>query len=203
MYVSALNKYSTILTSTQGKNDIAYNIMHQTCQAVMTAANAVTAKFSQIDGRIFAIKNLVILKNIILTYEISGSRRNAAIDFSPMWNSFADLRSRGGLFDVRAYYDLLTTQHLLPRVVQNLEDARAELDGLMRATITQFREECADLLFNKKSLGPVKDEWKIKASLQAKLEVMFSYEKQLRDNLWAAVEETLAERRQGNGTKVI
>lgn len=168
----------------------------------MSASVQVASKFTPIDGKIFAIKNLVLLKNIVLTYEISGSRKNAAIDFSPMWNSFADLRSRGGLFDVRAYYDLVTTQHLLPRVVENLEDARAELDGLMRATITQFREQCADMLFNRKSLGPVKDEWKVRASLQAKLDVMFSHEKQLRENLWAAVEETISERKQGNGNRV-
>jgi hypothetical protein len=156
-----------------------------------------------IDAQIFAIKNLVLLKNLVLTYEISGSRRAAAIDFSPLLNSFSDLRSRGGLFDVRAYYDLLTTQSLLPRVVENLDDARAELDGLMRETITLFREACADALMPKSGTAkdPTRTESVVRTSLQTKLDVMFRGEQMLSDNLWAAVEETLELRRAGRTSR--
>lgn len=169
--------------------------MHQTCQAIMRAADQVTASHTQIDGSIFSIKNLVLLKNVVLAYEISGSRRAASINFDQMWATFEALRSRGELFNVQAYYKLLWSGQLLPQVVENVEDARLELDGLMRTTITRFREECADKLVNKKARGPVKDAWKVEAGLKEKLKVMFSEEKELRDNLWAAVEETLASKR--------
>ncbi|KAI9743364.1 MAG: Golgi transport complex subunit 3 [Claussenomyces sp. TS43310] len=179
----------------EAANEIAYNIMHQTCQAIMRAAQQVTAIHSQVDGSIFAIKNLVLLKNVILAYEISGSHRAASISFDQMWATFEALRNRGELFNVQAYYKLLWSGQLLPQVVENVEDARLELDGLMRTTITRFREDCADKLVNKKSRGPVKDAWKIEASLKEKLKVMFSEEREIRDNLWAAVEETLVSKR--------
>lgn len=174
---------------------MAYNILHQTSQAVIRAADQVKTNFSSIDGRIFAIKNLVLMNNFILAYEISGSRKAASIDFSQMWNTFNDLRSRGQLFDVRVYYNLLSQGKLLPQVVENIEDACVELDGILRQTIVQFREEAAGMLWNQSSQSPAKDSWKVKKGLQDKLEVMFAQEEALRTNLWAAVEETIESRK--------
>lgn len=96
---------------------------------------------------------------------------------------------------MRAYYRLITTGELLPEIVKNVVDARAELDGLLRETITKFREECAQML-SKQYGFPLNDKsWAGKKKIKDKLEVMFTTEEELRDNLWAAVEETLAERR--------
>lgn len=173
---------------------MAYEIIHETSTSIMRAAGEI-ARTDKIDSYIFAIKNLVLLKNLILAYEISGSRQAAALDFTRMWTTFTELRSRGGLFDVRAYYRLITTGELLPEIVKNVVDARAELDGLLRETITKFREECAQML-SKQYGFPLNDKsWAGKKKIKDKLEVMFTTEEELRDNLWAAVEETLAERR--------
>jgi hypothetical protein len=77
----------------------------------------------------------------------------------------------------------------------NIHDARTELDGLLRQTITHFREACADRLWTKNGKGPATNAWKVRGQLQSKLEVMFEHEEQLRANLWAAVEETVEERK--------
>ncbi len=174
---------------------MAYAIMHEASSAVMRASNMIATRLSPVDARIFVIKNLVLLKNLVLAYEISGSRRAAALDFTRMWSTFSELRSRGGLFDVRAYYTLLSSGELLPEVVMSVQDARVELDGLLRETITKFREECANMLWNQKSRGPAKDSWKVKQDLQNKIAKMFEHESLLRDNLWAAVEETVEEKK--------
>src|SRR5258706_7737922 len=108
---------------------MAYEIMHGACSAIMRGASAVTAKYTSIDGNIFAIKNLVLLKNLVLAYEISGSRQASALDFSRMWATFSELRNRGGLFDVTAYYALLRSGNLFPLVVMSVQDAMTELDG--------------------------------------------------------------------------
>ena len=174
--------------------EIAYEIIHETSLSIMRASGEVARK-DKIDGYIFAIKNLVLLKNLILAYEISGSRQAAALDFTRMWTTFSELRNRGGLFDVRAYYTLITTGELLPEVVTTVQDARVELDGLLRETITKFREECASLLWKQYGFPLPERAWAGKKKMQEKLEVMFTHERELRENLWAAVEETLAERK--------
>lgn len=182
------------LTDCQGMGEMAYEIIHETSLSIMRASGEVARK-DKIDSYIFAIKNLVLLKNLILAYEISGSRQAAALDFTRMWTTFSELRNRGGLFDVRAYYTLITTGELLPEVVTTVQDARVELDGLLRETITKFREECAGLLWRQYGF-PLPEKSKAgKKKIQDKLEVMFTHERELRENLWAAVEETLAERR--------
>ena len=173
---------------------MAYEIIHETSLSIMRAAGEI-ARTDRIDSYIFAIKNLVLLKNLILAYEISGSRQAAALDFTRMWTTFTELRSRGGLFDVRSYYKLIRAGELMPELVTNVVDARAELDGLLRETITKFREECAGMLWKQYGFPLKAKAEEGKKKIRDKLEVMFTTEEELRDNLWAAVEETLAERR--------
>lgn len=174
--------------------EMAYEIIHETSLAIMRAASEI-ARTDTIDSHIFAIKNLVLLKNLILAYEISGSRQAAALDFTRMWTTFTELRTRGGLFDVRQYYRLITAGELLPEVVNNVLDARVELDGLLRETITKFREECAGMLWRKHGFPLKREAEATKAIIKQKLEVMFTTEKELRDNLWEAVEVTLGSRK--------
>ncbi len=173
---------------------MAYEIIHEISVSIMRAAGEI-ARADRIDSQIFAIKNLVLLKNLILAYEISGSRQAAALDFTRMFQTFTELRTRGGLFDVRAYYRLITAGVLLPQVVNNVLDARVELDGLLRETITKFREECAGTLWRQYGFPLNSKAVEGKRKLKEKLKIMFATEEELRDNLWAAVEVTLSERR--------
>ena len=174
--------------------EMAYEIIHETSLSIMRAAGEI-GRTDKIDSYIFAIKNLVLLKNLILAYEISGSRQAAALDFTRMWTTFTELRTRGGLFDVRQYYRLITAGELLPEVVNNVLDARVELDGLLRETITKFREECAGMLWRKHGFPLKREAEASKQIIKQKLEVMFMTEEELRDNLWEAVEVTLAARK--------
>lgn len=179
----------TSLTSLQRSDEMAYMIIHGTCEAINKAAKQIAARYSSIDSLIFSIKNLVLIKNVVLALEISGSHRASILDFSSIWMTFSDLRSRGGFLDITSYYNMLTQGTLLPRVVESVQDARTELDGLLRQTITKFREECAGKLWNKGRKSPEKDHWVVKEQLLAKLKVMFPEEVQLRESLWQAVEE--------------
>jgi hypothetical protein len=136
----------------------------------------------------------------LLAYEISGSRKAAALDFSRVWNSLASLRERGSLFSLGSYYELLRKGELLPRVVETVEDARVELDGLLREAITRFRTEAAKSV-QKKSEG--------EGFVRSRLELWFPDEtvtagavnagvsREVRDNLWRAVEETVRDEADG------
>jgi hypothetical protein len=190
-------KTNLFLTNLQGSSEIAYEILHQTCQAVTRAADTVIQKFSQMDSRIFAIKNLVLLKNLVLAYEISGSHRASVLDFTDLWATFAELRVRGGLFDIASYYNLLTSGNLLPKVVENVQDARVELDGLLRENITMFREESAKMMLKERSSGK-RGEMSAEKQIKKKLAAAYPQEEQLREGLWEAVQLLVDEKRRGN-----
>lgn len=155
-----------------------------------------TQAYSQIDGRMFAIKNFVLLKNLVLAYEISGSHRASVLDFTDLWATFAELRVRGGLFDIASYYNLLKSGNLLPKVVENVQDARIELDGLLRENITKFREECANMVMKDRA-GGKKGTMTAEEQIKKKLAVVFPQEEQLRDGIWDAVQLLVDEKRRG------
>ncbi len=179
----------------QNSSEIAYEVLHQTCTAIIRGTSILTQTYPQIDGRLFAIKNLVLLKNLVLAYEISGSHRVSALDFTDLWATFAELRVRGALFDIASYYNLLRSGNLLPKVVENVQDARIELDGLLRENITKFREECAGMIL-KNQIGGMRGMMSAEEQIKKKLMAIFPLDEQLRNGLWEAVQMLVDERRQ-------
>lgn len=59
------------------------------------------------------------------------------VDFSSITNTFWELRERGGLFDPRNIMRFLGN-NMMPKVVENMLDAKAELDGRLRTIISDF-----------------------------------------------------------------
>jgi hypothetical protein len=133
---------------------------------------------------LFAIRNLILIKNFVLVYEIAGSRRASVLDFTDFWNTFAELRARGGFFDLTAYYNMVRNGSLLPKVVENVQDARVELDGLLRKSITRFREHCAETLLKAGNDALKKAE--ASSKIREKIRVNFPYEEEVRGHLWDA-----------------
>ena len=57
---------------------------------------------------------------------------------SSLTSTFYELRERGGLFNPRNLMRLMSGGLLVPRVVRNMLDAKAELDGQLRSVINDF-----------------------------------------------------------------
>ena len=71
-----------------------------------------------------------------MAFDIEYITPDVTFDFSGVASTFYELRDRGGLFDPRALWRLVSGgTSLLPRVVANMLDAKAELDGCLRAVI--------------------------------------------------------------------
>jgi hypothetical protein len=191
-----LTEHGLLVNNLQHSSEIAYEILHQTCTAIARGGYMLTQAYSQIDGRIFAIKNFVLLKNLVLAYEISGSHRVSALDFTDLWATFAELRVRGGLFDINSYYNLLRSGNLLPKVVESVQDARIELDGLLRENITKFREEAASMVL-KNQVSGTRGTLTAEEQIKKKLAAIFPQDEQLRENLWDAVQLLVDEKRGG------
>jgi hypothetical protein len=95
---------------------------------------------SEIDAQLFLLKHLLLLKQQIVAFEFLSP--DVTFDFSGVTSTFYELRERGALLDPRNLWRLLSggtnITSLLPRVVANMLDAKAELDAILRRTITDL-----------------------------------------------------------------
>jgi hypothetical protein len=86
---------------------------------------------------LFLIKHLLILKQQIVAFDIEFVSPDIHFEFSSITSTFYELRSRGGLFNP-ANLMRLVGGGLVPTVVHNMLDAKAELDGRLRTVINDF-----------------------------------------------------------------
>ena len=121
--------------------------MHQTTLSLSKAADLIISKATAADGQLFLIKHLLILKQQIVAFDIEFVTPDISFDFSGVTNTFWELRERGGLFDPRNLWRFMGGG-LLPKVVENMLDAKAELDGRLRTVINEFTNNCASQMTN-------------------------------------------------------
>lgn len=94
------------------------------------------------DAQLFLIKHLLLLKQQIVAFDIEYVSPDVYVDFSGITSTFWELRERGGLFNPRNLVRLVG-RGLLPRVVENMLDAKVELDGRLRTVINEFTNSFA------------------------------------------------------------
>ncbi|PYH93280.1 Sec34-domain-containing protein [Aspergillus ellipticus CBS 707.79] len=117
-------------------DDLAHQIVHQTTTSLHHASTLISTK-SPTDSQLFLMSHLLILKQQIVAFDIEYVAPEVSFDFSGMTNTFWELRERGGLFNPRNLMRLVG-HGLLPRVVENMLDAKVELDGRLRTVINDF-----------------------------------------------------------------
>ncbi|KAH2419104.1 hypothetical protein KXV44_008035 [Aspergillus fumigatus] len=122
-------------------DDLAHQIVHQTTLSLHQASAQISSK-STADGKLFLMSHLLILKQQIVAFDIEYVAPEVSFDFSGITNTFWELRERGGLFNPRNLMRLVG-HGLLPRVVENMLDAKVELDGRLRTVINDFINEFA------------------------------------------------------------
>ena len=132
-------------------DDLAHQIVHQTTLSLHQAATQITSKSSANDGQLFLIKHLLTLKQQIVAFDIEFVTPDVEFDFSGVTNTFWELRERGGLFNPRTLLRFVGGGGLLPRVVENMLDAKAELDGRLRTVINDFTNNNAKRMTSKLS----------------------------------------------------
>ncbi|KAL9103323.1 MAG: hypothetical protein Q9163_001629 [Psora crenata] len=132
-------------------DDLAHNIVHTTTASLIHASTLIPPLPHRTphDGRLFLIKHLLILKSQIVSFDIEYVTPDVTFDFSNLTNTFYELRERGGLFDPRNLWRLVSTGvggGLLPKVVKNMFDAKVELDGRLRSVINEFTSSFANTI---------------------------------------------------------
>lgn len=119
-------------------DDLAHQIVHSTTASLLHAAGLISTKSTPADGQLFLLRHLLLLKSQIVAFDIEYVTPDISFDFSNITSTFYELRERGGLFNASNWVRLFTSGGLLPRVVENMLDAKVELDGRLRNAINEF-----------------------------------------------------------------
>lgn len=118
-------------------DDLAHQIVHQTTLSLHNASTQLASKVGRVDSQLFLLQQLLILKQQIVAFDIEFVTPEVNIDFSSITNTFWELRERGGLFNPANLMRLVGSS-LMPNVVENMLDAKLELDGRLRTVINEF-----------------------------------------------------------------
>ena len=127
-------------------DDLAHQIVHSTTFSLLHASQLITPKTSPADGQLFLLRHLLLLKSQIVAFDIEFVTPDISFDFSSITSTFYELRERGGLFNPANWIRLVTSGGLLPRVVENMLDAKQELDGQLRNVINDFTAGFSSLM---------------------------------------------------------
>lgn len=123
-------------------DDLAHQIVHQTTLSLHAAAIQISAKKTVIDSQLFLLKQFLVLKQQLVAFDIEFVTPEVNLDFSGVTNTFWELRERGGLFNPGNLMRLVGSG-LIPRVVENMLDAKTELDARLRNVISDFTHDSA------------------------------------------------------------
>ncbi|KAJ1295307.1 hypothetical protein BS78_01G214000 [Paspalum vaginatum] len=105
--------------------------------SLLSASKAISKKAAPMDGQLFLIKHLLILREQIAPFDIEFSVTHKELDFSHLLDHLRRiLRGQVSLFDWSRSTSLART--FSPRVLENQIDARKELEKSLKATCEEF-----------------------------------------------------------------
>ncbi|KAI2483360.1 hypothetical protein Ptr902_05677 [Pyrenophora tritici-repentis] len=116
-------------------DDLAHRVVHSTTLSLVHASTLLTKSASPTDAALFLVSHLLLLKQQIVAFDIEFVTPETTVqyNFSSVTETFWELRARGGLFNPRNLVGLL-----IPKVVENMLDAKAEVDARLRQAINDF-----------------------------------------------------------------
>jgi len=120
-------------------DDIAHQVVHLCIHSLFSTSTLLSSKTSRSDADLFLIKHLLILREQIGAFDIEFVRPETEINFSKVVDRFREF-SPGAIFSPTA----LRKVAQLPVVVENMFDAKEELEGKLRIAINSFTKSTAE-----------------------------------------------------------
>lgn len=117
---------------------------------IVKASNMISANKNVINGELFQIKHLLILREQIAPFQVDFTVKEMSLDFSKMKTAaFSLLHKRKQLFALNANNALL--EFLLegtPQVKEQLLDSRKEVDKQLKHSCEKFIKHCTDMFIS-------------------------------------------------------
>ncbi|KAJ4968835.1 hypothetical protein NE237_015536 [Protea cynaroides] len=105
--------------------------------SIQKSSKVIARKSSPMDGQLFLIKHLLILREQIAPFDIEFSVTHKELDFSHLLDHLRRiLRGQASLFDWSRSTSLART--LSPRVLESQKDAKKELEKSLKTTCEEF-----------------------------------------------------------------
>ncbi|CAN6442670.1 unnamed protein product [Victoria cruziana] len=116
---------------------LAQEVVEVCSTSIQKASKLIAKRTSTMDGQLFLIKHLLILREQIANFEIEFSVTHKELDFAHLLEHLRRLlRGQASLFDWSRSSSLART--LSPRVLENQIDAKKELEKCLKATCEEF-----------------------------------------------------------------
>ncbi|CAG8522986.1 372_t:CDS:10 [Acaulospora colombiana] len=117
-------------------DDIAQDAVQLCLQSLLSASEAITRE-SKIDGQLFLIKHLLILKEQIASFDTQFIHEEKDLDFSSMTDAISEmLHNKYTIFSPTKLLGLATKG--IPKVVENRIDAKQEVDKELKHICEEF-----------------------------------------------------------------
>ncbi|KAL6222121.1 hypothetical protein ACLB2K_005513 [Fragaria x ananassa] len=116
---------------------LAQEVVEVCSISIQKASKLISKRSSPMDGQLFLIKHLLILREKIAPFDIEFSVTHKELDFSHLLEHLRRiLRGQASLFDWSRTTSLART--LSPRVLESQIDAKKELEKSLKATCEEF-----------------------------------------------------------------
>ncbi|ELU14157.1 hypothetical protein CAPTEDRAFT_176475 [Capitella teleta] len=133
---------------------LSQEVLSMCIHSLVSASDSIKKKKSAIDGDLFLIKHLLILREQIAPFHVDFAVRETSLDFSKIKDAARDLlQSRSRLFAMNSQNSLL--QFVLdgtPQVTETFHDSKKDVDHQLKATCEEFIKHVVHLL-----VGPLQD----------------------------------------------
>lgn len=120
--------------------------------SIVTASHLICTNKTMIDGQLFLIKHLLILREQIAPFQVDFTVKEMSLDFSKVKTAaFSLIQKRKQLFALNVNNALL--EFLLegtPQVKEQLLDSRKEVDKELKHSCEEFIKHCTNIL-----IGPI------------------------------------------------
>ncbi|RPB25458.1 Sec34-domain-containing protein [Terfezia boudieri ATCC MYA-4762] len=170
--------------------DIAHKIVHSCTLSLIKASKQLNKQKTPIDGHLFLIKHLLILKEQIVAFDIEylppDQERVAAGVQETLTGTFWDVYQQGGLLTRDGILKLVSVgAGWTSGPVENMIDAKVELDGTLRTAITSLTAEFSAMMLSPilsaSSAEPITPQLPEKSGGQLMQEIQGNVEKKVRE----------------------
>jgi hypothetical protein len=127
---------------------IAQEALAECISSLKVACDAIAAKQSAVDGQLFCIKHLLILKEQIAPFDVSFAVKQVSLDFTNLKVAAQSLLRQGSrlfaLSQQNAFLEFLLEGQ--PKLTENYVDSKKDVDNQLKGLCERFIETVSNLL---------------------------------------------------------
>lgn len=119
-------------------DDLAHRILHESIGALNKVSEVAQSRLGAMEAQLFLMKQLLVLRAQIVEFDIEAAPTEVQVDFSGLAGVISRIRTEGVQLNSSSILNL--ARESVPKVVNNMLDAKAELYAQLKNAIHSFTE---------------------------------------------------------------